>query len=484
MSKRKHTLLAEKVLALREELHPELNLEPCDDVAEINIPQEILNSPAIDKLNSEEQDRLQDLSKRHEEQSKKQKKAHALEISEKEEELEEDLEMDVEKEIESRKEKLEQNYRFKQQQLEEQRRNVRDQLLFVSRDKEVAQKLHEEIQKKDEELRELLENEKKENDSLLDERINRRKIAKQRKLLGFKNSQLNKSIELKLKQFKEQHEVQGKFETQKIKEIVNAILKGKQEGENSQNLEAFKVFEQLWNEKEGKELANLFGRHLSEKETRLRAIYKKNMEQRLMEKQAVKDKYKLLYEDLDLHRAEHDPEHYSVRQKELRVEEANDLKEADIKELMLYKKEQFAILQEMEEKCANELAELQDKLSHDKIGIVRDIFGGYREEEQKISNRIKDLKDIIDREKDRRIKDIEIDKKIMLDHAEQQLKERFNSYEEVLKKQRESEKMIREKKGNIQKMLEERKRQMSELKEKAQFSPEKEKELQLSTTRS
>eukprot|EP00831_Metopus_contortus_P033432 TRINITY_DN267_c0_g1_i2.p1 TRINITY_DN267_c0_g1~~TRINITY_DN267_c0_g1_i2.p1 ORF type:complete len:440 (+),score=134.30 TRINITY_DN267_c0_g1_i2:1003-2322(+) len=194
MSKRKHTLLAEKILTLREELHPELNLEPCDDVAEISIPQEILNSSVIGKLNSEEQDKLQELSRKHEEQSKKQKKAHTLEITEKEEELEEDLEMDVEKEIESRKEKLEQNYRFKQQKLEEQRRNIRDQLLFVSRDKEVAQKLHEEIQKKDEELQELIENEKKETDCLLDERINRRKIAKQRKLLGFKNSQLNKSI--------------------------------------------------------------------------------------------------------------------------------------------------------------------------------------------------------------------------------------------------------------------------------------------------
>eukprot|EP00830_Metopus_es_P020548 TRINITY_DN819_c0_g1_i4.p2 TRINITY_DN819_c0_g1~~TRINITY_DN819_c0_g1_i4.p2 ORF type:complete len:945 (-),score=358.53 TRINITY_DN819_c0_g1_i4:53-2887(-) len=475
IEKRKQSRVKEQIQKFREEMEPEGIVEE-SNVSTIEIPKEIIESQNVAKLQEEEKEKETEMEKKHKEQQTKLLEAHKEEISVKENEFSEDLEIEVETEMEARKAKVEEKFKFKQQEVEEQRRKLKDQLLFSSSDKEASQALLEEVKSKDGQLKEILEQSKKEQDLLLEEKINRRRIAKQKKLLAFKNAQHDMSIELKLKQLKEKHELQGKYETEKIKEIVNHLREVEKPSEEL-NARLYTTFDQLWNEKEGKELANMFGRQLAEKESKLRAAYNKSIEQKLMEKQGVKEKYRTLYEDLEERKEQIGAEAYEARSKELRVEEENDLKEMDIKESMSQKKEEYALRQDLEEKSANEITDLQEKLADQKVGVMKELFGNLREEEVALRNRIREMKETIDREKDRKIKDIELDKKIILEKYENEMKERYNTYEDILKKQRETEKLIKEKKGNIDKMIEERKRQIAELKGKAQITPEQEKQL-------
>eukprot|EP01022_Parablepharisma_sp_SALTPOND_P016781 TRINITY_DN2541_c0_g1_i1.p1 TRINITY_DN2541_c0_g1~~TRINITY_DN2541_c0_g1_i1.p1 ORF type:complete len:3538 (+),score=416.51 TRINITY_DN2541_c0_g1_i1:4982-15595(+) len=473
LEKRKQAKVAEKVLAMREEMEPEASGQETED-SNIEIPPELTQNQNANKLKQEEQEKLSQLEQKHREQYTRIEEAHNAEMENKEADIEEDLELEVEKEIDMRKAKTEERYRHKQLGIEEARRKLRDQLLFLSGDKEASQKLAEEIKVKDEKIQKLLEDEKKEQEYLLEEKINKRKIAKQKKLLAFKSAQKDARVELKLRQLKEKQLVHGQYQLENIKQVLKNLL-DKERGLEGTQQKAFKIFEQLWNEKEAEELSQMFGRHLAEKENKLREVYHKNVEQRLMEKKGVKDKYKLLYDDLEEEREKMDPETYEARQKELRVEEENDLKEMDIKETMALRKEEFALRQELEERAANELNELQEKLAREKVTLMRELFGQLKEEDTALVNKMKDLREAIDRDKDRRIKELELDKKILLEQCENDLKVRYNSFEDVIRKQRETEKLLKEKKGNIERMLEERKKQMAELKDKAQFTPEQEK---------
>ena len=475
LERRKKAKVAEQIHAMREEQQPEAPVEDTESV--VSIPKEALNSEVVEKLKDEETKRQADLAQKHQEENKRLAEAHSEEIKEKEAELVEDLELEVEKEVEVKKDKIEEKFKQRQQEVEDQRRKLKDMLLFSGGDKDAGEKLMEEIKTKDEQLQQLVESEKKEQDCLIEEKINRRRIAKQKKLLAFKNAQHDTSIEQRLRQLKEKHDVQGQYETEKIKEIVRRARASEPSSTPEESAKLYQMFEQMWNEKEAVELANMFGRQLAEKEGKLRAICTKNIEQKLMEKQAVKDRYKSLYEDLESNKTEMSPDDYAARHRQLRVEEENDLKEMDIKETMNQKKEEFALRQDLEEKSANELTQLQDKLSDDKLHAIRELFGNQHEAEATINTRMKDMKEMIEREKDRRIKDIELDKKIILEKFENDLKERFSNYEDVIKRQRETEKLIKEKKGNIERMIEERKKQMTELKDKALFTPEQEKQL-------
>jgi len=473
LEKRKLMKASEKIKELREELHPEAIVEEDENSKNVDIPSDIIKNSDVEKLKEEEQRKLKELEEKHKLEKQKLIDTHAEEFKEKEAEMDEDLQLEVEQEMEAKKEKVEEKFRVKQQEIEDSRRKLKDKLLFSGSDKDMSAKLLEEVRNKDHQIKQLLEQEKKEQDYLLDEKINRRKIAKQKKMLAFKNAQHDISIDLKLQQLKEKHEIQGKYETERIKEIIRKA----RESDPTDFARLYTMFEQLWNEKESAELANMFGRQLAEKESKLRAIYKKNMEQKLMEKKAVKDKYKSLYDDLEIQKVTMSADEYAARHKELRVEEENDLKEMDIKETMNHKKEEFALRQDLEEKAANELSQLQDKLADDKLSAMRELFGNQKQEEIAMGNRIREMKELIEREKDRKIKEIELDKKMLIEKFENDLKERFSSYEDIIKKQRETEKLIKEKKGNISKMLEERKRQMAELKDKAVFTPEQEKQL-------
>eukprot|EP00826_Nyctotherus_ovalis_P026103 TRINITY_DN2037_c0_g1_i12.p1 TRINITY_DN2037_c0_g1~~TRINITY_DN2037_c0_g1_i12.p1 ORF type:complete len:2031 (+),score=737.56 TRINITY_DN2037_c0_g1_i12:47-6094(+) len=470
LERQKKEKVEKNIRELREELNPELPPDEPEEVIEI-VP-EVADDPEIGELNTEEKRTLVELRTRQEQEKKRMENAHEDAFKYKEVELEEDLQLEIEKEMEVKKEKTEEKYRIKQHLLEKQRRDLKDQLLYERDNEEVAQRLMEEIKVKDGQLDQLMKQERKEQDLLLEEKINKRRIAKARKMIDFKNRQQDQTIDLKLEQLKKRQEVQGKFEMEKIRKIVQKTKKGE-----DVNDEAYKLFEQMWNEKEGTELANMFGRQLAEKESKLRGIYKKNMDQKLMQKKAIKDKYKTLYSDLEMQKIAGRQEEYAAKHKELRIEEENDLKEMDIKEAMSQKKEEFALRQELEEKAANELSDLQEKLVREKIGLMRELFSGQRSEEIELQGKIADMKDLIEREKDRKIKEIELNKKLILEKYENDIKQRFSSYEDVIKKQRETEKLIKEKKGSIAKMVEERKKQIAELKDKALFTPEQEKEL-------
>ena len=430
LEKRKQAKVIEQIQKLKEENQVDVPVEEADN-AEVVIPEEALKANIIEELNNEESAKVKELEEKHQEEKKKLTEAHEEEIKFKANELGDDLEIEVEKEIETRKAKIEERYQAKQQEVEDQRRKLKDRLLFSGGDKEASEKLMEEVRNKDELLKQFLEDQNKEQEFLLEEKIKRRKIAKEKKLLAFKNAQHDNSIELKLKQLKEKHDMQGQFETEKIKEIIR--IAREQEPGAEMNEKYMLMFEKLWNDKEATELANLFGRQLAEKEGKLRAVYKKNVEQRLMEKQGVKEKYKQLNEDLENRKDKIAPEQYEARQKELRVEEENDLKESDIKESMNQKKEEFALRQDLEEKSATELGDLQEKLAQEKLATMKELFGLQREEEKAINNRIKDMKETLEREKDRKIKDIELDKKIALEKYENEIKERFNNYEDVIR---------------------------------------------------
>eukprot|EP00831_Metopus_contortus_P029491 TRINITY_DN2425_c0_g2_i6.p1 TRINITY_DN2425_c0_g2~~TRINITY_DN2425_c0_g2_i6.p1 ORF type:complete len:949 (+),score=279.25 TRINITY_DN2425_c0_g2_i6:462-3308(+) len=474
IEKRKLARASEKIREYREENQPSALIEDAEPVAEI--PAEIEESEKVIKLSEEEKAKEREMEEQHQKEKERLNEKHAEEIAIKTEELGEDLELEVENEMEQRKNKIEEKYKYKQSKIEEARRKLKDQLLFAGTDKEASGNLMQEVKQKDDQLRNILEEQKMEQDLLLEEKINRRRIAKQKKLLAFKNRQHDERIESNLKHQKQKHDLQGEYEIEKIKEIINQ-MKRQNPGFASDPTELYNAFEQLWNNKEALELANMFGRQLTEKESKLRILYNKNVEQKLMEKQAVKEKYKMLYDDLEGRKDELGPEECAERQRDYRVEEENDLKEMDIKETMNHKKEEFALRQELEEKFAREMGELQDKMSSEKLNTMKNIFGGLRDEEVELSNRMEDMRKAIEREKDKKIKDLELDKKIMLEKYENEMKQRYNSYEEIIKKQREVEKLLKEKKGNITKMIEERKKQMEELKDKAQFTPEQEKQL-------
>jgi len=478
VEKRKQAKVAEKILALREEMMPELAIgENQEEIEPVEIPKEITDSEKIKVMRKEELTKLDDLERKHIEQNAKIQYRHQEEIKVKEEEISEDLEIEVENEIQQRKAKTEERYRQRQADIEEQRRKLRDQLLFQSGDKEASAKLAEEIKQKDDKIARLLEAERKEQEYLVEERVNKRKIAKQKKMLAFRSAQKDARTELKLKQLKEKQALSDEYQIARIKEIVRAVMREQKNNGDTNSDKAFKTFEQLWNELESNNLSLMFGRHLAEKESKLREVYHKKLEQRLMEKKGVKDKYRLLFEDLEALKETMEPEAYESRHKELRVEEENDLREMDIKETMSLRKEEFALRQDLEERAARELNDLQEKLTKDKLSVMKELFGQVTDQDAEISNKIKDLRDAIEREKDRRVKELELDKKIILEQCENDMKMRYNSFEDVIRKQRETEKLLKEKKGNIDRMLEERKKQISELKDKAVFTPEQEKKL-------
>ncbi len=472
LEKRKQTKVAECVRAMREETQPELMVPPLPaELATVDIPKEIAEGPEVARLRDEEAKRVKEAEEAYREKNTRLEATHAEEIKMKEAEVEEDLEIAVEKEMGEKQEKSEERFRLRRREVEEERRKLRDRVLFLSGNKEASEKLAEEVKTKDEKLAKLLEEEKKEQEYLLEEKINRKKVAKQRKLLAFRSAQKDSRVELRLRQLKDIQELHGQYETSRIKEIVNEFVK------TNPAEKGLAAFEQLWNTKESSELAQMFGRHLAEKENRLRALYQKSLEQRLMEKQGVKDKYKRLYEELEKSKEGMVPEAYESRQKELHVEEENDLREKDVKESMTLRKDEFSARQELEERSAAEIGELQDRLVRDKMAVMRELFGRTNDDDQALLDRLGDVREAIEREKDKRIKEMELDKKIILEKHETELKERFSSYEDVIKKHREVEKLIREKKGNIERLLEERKKQMSELKDKALFTPEREKVL-------
>ena len=470
LEKQKREDAEKKIRELREELNPEVPAD--EDIPPIiEIPQEIAEDPEIQQLKAEEEKAIEELKDRQNQEKKKLSTTQIAAIEYKENELEEDLQLEIEKEIETKKERAEEKYRVRQQGIEKERRDLRDQLLYAGSDKKVAQKLMDEIKVKDDELNQLLQQEKKEQNFLLEEKASKRRIAKEKKMITLRHRQQDQAIELKLEQQRKQQEVQGKYELEKVRKIVQ---KAKQRDRNE---DAYKLFEQLWNEKENIELGNMFGRQLAEKESKLRAIYKKNIDEKLLLKKGIKDKYKILYNDLEARKTSKKQEDYTAKHKQLRIEEENDLKEMDIKEAMSHKKEEFALRQELEEKSTNELSALQDKLAGEKIALMRELFGGERQEEIDLQNKIADMKDLIEREKDRKIKEIELSKKLILEKYESDIKQRYSSYEDIIKKQREVEKLIKDKKGSIAKMIEERKKQISELKDKALFTPEEEKKL-------
>ena len=394
-----------------------------------------------------------------------------------EREIDDDLTYEVEKEMTKKQLQVDEQFRITRKRIEDERRKLNDKLLFVAADKNEARKLRTLVQKKEEEIAELITVERNTQQHLLQDKINKRKIAKMRRMQKVEKKMENEKLNMNIVHLKEKQEVESEDELQIILKLIDRLQNGSGDYNLNKN-QIQHVFDKMIGDKHAKELSAVLCGEFAEKEEQLREVIKQGMENKMLEKEDIKKKYGHKYNELKLERERLGDYEFEERTKDIKVEEANELKEVDIQRSMRIKKDISLLRQSLEDKHANEFIELKERQIEEKEELLGRLFGLLKEEDRDLKVQLRTAIEQKEKEREKRKKDIELEKKIILDKYEREMQERFNDFDEVLGKQREAEKKIMNKKGNIEKILRERKINLDlSLNKKVMFTKARQKDL-------
>ena len=394
-----------------------------------------------------------------------------------EREIEDDITHEVEKEMTKKQAEVDDEFKASRKRIEDERRKLNDKLLFVGANKNEARRLRTLIQKKEEEIAELIAVERNSQELLLQDKINKRKIAKMRRMQKVQKKMENEKLNMNIVHLKEKQELESDNELEIILKLIDRLQNGQGDLRLNEN-QIQHIFDKMMSDKHAKELSALLCGQFAEKEEQLKELIKQGIENKMLEKEDIKKKYVHKYNELKLQRERLGDYEFEQRTKDIKVDEANELKEVDIQTSMRTKKDTSLLRQSLEDKHATEYIELKEREIGEKEELLGRLFGLLKEEDRELKQQLRTAIDQKEKEREKRKKEIEVEKKIILEKYEREMQERFNDFDEVLVKEREAEKNIINKKGNIEKILRERKLNFDlSLKKNVMFTEERQKDL-------
>ena len=408
------------------------------------------------------------------EQRERMQSRHEKDIVEIENEIETNVGYEIEKETEKKTKELMDQTKTNMRRFQDERRKLNDKVMITG-DKEERKKLLEKIEIKEKEMADLIDAEKNAQDSLLKEQLARRKLAKMRKMGAIEDKMKTEKLDMHVKHMEEKQTVQSDDTLQNILLIIQKLQKGDGNIKLAQ-AQIQEVFDRMIGDKHGRELSSLLARQFAELEEQLRTTLKKGIVEKLMDKEEIKKKYHGKLQQLMLQKGQLDDKDLDRRAKELKLEEANELREADIHASIKAKKEESLVRQNLEDKHANEFIDLKERQIREKEELMGKLFGLLQGEAKEFKTQLRTLKEQREKDRSKKKKKIDLEKKLILDKYERDMQDRFHDFEEILVKQREAEREILNKKGNIERILKERKLNFDlSMKKQAMINPDQQK---------
>eukprot|EP00347_Sterkiella_histriomuscorum_P018896 403343756 len=328
----------------------------------------------------------------------------------------------------------------------------------------------------DSKLGQLLKDNEDEKSKKLDDR---RQLLRQRKMLKQKQEQDQERINERLELLQLEAEEKDKIQMQYVKEMFKKQEEMHDTLDQSNNSSAnFKADPnaiqqklQILNEYSSdaylQRLSNLLMKQLLEKESQLKLLVQKYMDQNLIEKNNVKETFQDCYHKLNKlkDRKKISESDYQEALKNLRLKEENILRDIDLHFDKAMKEEELKLRETLERKHADEQIlikkhEVQDQLRLKKELMLTD--DSNKKEEQKELDQLRAFEHNKKREVDRKIRGIEQQKAEIIKQIQKDLDNKYEDYEDLLKRKRDEEALLKEQALSVKTKLQERKKKLSE----------------------
>ena len=225
-------------------------------------------------------------------------------------------------------------------------------------------------------------------------------------------------------------------------------------------------------------LANLLMKQFLEKEATLKLILQKYMDQRLIEKENIKQNFKIDYDKLNNVLKPHmSDEAYQEALKGLKLKEENMLREVDLQFDKAMKEEELKVRADLDKKHTDQQINLKKQEVEEQIKLKKDLAlvnltdnnnssnpnaQQLSREEQKEREALKSYEEAKKREQERRLRSLGIQKQEVIRQIEKDMNNKYTDYEDLLKRKRDEESQLQEQALNIRKKLQERKKKLRE----------------------
>ena len=376
------------------------------------------------------------------------------ELTEFSENIEATISQEVEKYGEMRETQILEQSKFNIRRLQEEKRKFNDKII-MTQDKNNRKKLLEIITEKEKEISNVIEVEKVAQENLLKEKIARRKLLKRSRIGVLEDKMKIEKLELNIRHMEERQIADSEDNLKNVLLIIQKLQNDMRLRVSQAQIQA--VFVRMVGDKHGQEFSTLLARQFTELEEQLRISLKRGLDNKLLEKEGIKNKTQDRMQDLVAQKWKFEERELETRGKAIKVEEANELHEADIKGNIQLKKDETRIRQNMEDKHSQEFIILKEAQIKEKEEFMKKLFGLLHEEAKEFKNQLMSVREQKEKDRANRKKNIDLEKKVILEKYEREMQNRFHDYDELLVKQREAEQEIENKKGNIEKIIKERK---------------------------
>ena len=207
-------------------------------------------------------------------------------------------------------------------------------------------------------------------------------------------------------------------------------------------------------------MSGVMMKQFTESEQMLKLLMQKYMDQQAAETDNIKATFKIDYDKLEQMKEDMSGEDHLKARQRLEVDEENLLREVALRIQNAHKNEEAALRKELEKKHAQdqvqfraETAEKQGKLRTRLLGDS-ELIQQENKQDKKVLERFEQQKKT---EQERRLRNIELQKKQLHHQFESDIKDKFGDFEEMLRRKKEKQKEQAEEAAALRLKLEEHK---------------------------
>ena len=183
-------------------------------------------------------------------------------------------------------------------------------------------------------------------------------------------------------------------------------------------------------------------KQFTEKEQLLKLLIQKYTDQNISEASAIKKNFKIDKEKLEELKDQMPEETYLNTVKKLSLNEENILRDTGLKIQNAHKTEESTLRKELEKKHAAEQVDFRTKMANQQSKLRRELIA----DKNICDNEAKADKQSLEKyertkksEQERRLRNIELQKKTLQNQFEQDLANKFTDFDEMLRKKRENQ---------------------------------------------
>eukprot|EP00347_Sterkiella_histriomuscorum_P024098 403332318 len=214
-------------------------------------------------------------------------------------------------------------------------------------------------------------------------------------------------------------------------------------------------------------LSNLLMKQFLEKESQLKLLLQKYMDQKLIEKNNIKENFKDQFDKLNKLRDSQQISEGDFQDalKNLRLKEENILRDIDLHFDKAMKEEELKLRETLERKHADEQIEIKKREVEDQLKLKKELMlsdESNKKEEQKELDQLKAYEHNKKREVDKKIRGIGVQKTEIMRQIQKDLDNKYEDYEDLLRRKRDEEALLQEQALNIRKKLQDRKKKLKE----------------------